>query len=77
MIIPIRCFTCNKVLASLYKTYLKKKEKRIKDKDNIIDHEKIITQDSVENMKIFKEIGITRYCCKRHMISHVDLIQKI
>tara|TARA_B110000208_G_scaffold181945_1_gene233182 strand:+ start:7377 stop:7616 length:240 start_codon:yes stop_codon:yes gene_type:complete len=27
---------------------------------------------------IFKQLGINdRYCCKRHMVSHIDLIKKI
>tara|TARA_B110001450_G_C17353783_1_gene372638 strand:- start:25 stop:234 length:210 start_codon:yes stop_codon:yes gene_type:complete len=30
-----------------------------------------------ESSKIFNEIGIKRYCCKRHLLTHVDLIEKI
>ena len=78
MIIPVRCFTCNRVLASKYKTY----------KDIIASEtntENIISGDpnidlSQENIyqKAFREIGIEdRYCCKRHMLSHIDLIHKI
>ena len=34
-------------------------------------------QDIEKNIEIFEKIGIERYCCKRHLISHVDIIDKI
>ena len=36
MIIPIKCFTCGKVLADLYLYYVKEVRKRKIDEDNII-----------------------------------------
>jgi DNA-directed RNA polymerase subunit N (RpoN/RPB10) len=27
--------------------------------------------------RIFKDLGLTRYCCKKTLLTHVDLIQKI
>ena len=60
MIIPIRCFTCGKVIANLWEKFYSEVKKQ----------EKPVTQ-------IFEEIGIQRYCCRRMMISHVDLIKYI
>lgn len=78
MIIPIRCFTCNRVLASKYKKY-KEIIAAETNNENIINGDPNIdlTKENIYQ-KAFKEIGINdRYCCKRHMISHIDLIEKI
>ena len=79
MIIPIRCFTCNKVLASLYKEYLRLNEinKNQSNNEIIADLEGILSRKDTKNIEIFQKLGIDRYCCRRHLLSHVDLIQKI
>ena len=43
MIIPIRCFTCNKLIADKYQYYLEKKEEIDKDPNSL---EKTITTNS-------------------------------
>lgn len=80
MIIPIRCFTCNKVLGSVYNKYtelinLKKLNNNINDTDSIYNIDSLNMENS--NIDIFKKLNIKRYCCRRHLISHIDLIQKI
>ena len=81
MIIPIRCFTCNKVLASKYEAYLKLSQINKSTDEDIMSS--IISDDVDFNEKIensndlFEKIGIKRYCCKRHLLTHVDLIEKI
>ena len=60
MIIPVRCFTCGKVIGNLWHRYLQLVSEK---KDNMTD--------------IFKELGLNRYCCRRMIISHVDLIEKL
>jgi DNA-directed RNA polymerase subunit N len=78
MIIPVRCFTCNRVLASKYARYLELISSET-NKENIINGDPDI--DLSENnvyQKAFDEIGVgDRYCCKRHLLSHIDLIHKI
>jgi len=78
MIIPVRCFTCNRVLGSKYKTYIEKVTKE-KNEENIISGSVDVdpTKETVQQ-KAFKEIGICdRYCCKRMVMSHIDLVTKI
>tara|TARA_B110000971_G_scaffold168758_1_gene173189 strand:+ start:1259 stop:1537 length:279 start_codon:yes stop_codon:yes gene_type:complete len=92
MIIPVRCFTCNRVLASKYKKYkqLIKEDASRRMEDGSPQIENILSGDDIsvdpktnsseviELYKgIFKQIGIDRYCCKRCIISHIDLIDKI
>ena len=77
MIIPIRCFTCNRVLASKYNKYLELVSLE-DNQENVISGDPTIMEKENVHQKAFKEIGISdRYCCKRHMLSHIDLIHKI
>jgi len=69
MIFPIRCFTCNKVLADKSEYYF---EKLKGDKDDTID----INKNKVEKTKrgkLLDELGVTRYCCRIHFIGHVSM----
>ncbi|MGQ9582284.1 MAG: DNA-directed RNA polymerase subunit N [Thermoplasmatota archaeon] len=59
MMIPVRCFTCGKVIGSLYEAYKKRLELGEKPKE------------------ILDSLGVTRYCCRRMIISHADLIDDI
>lgn len=78
MIIPIRCFTCNNVLASKYKKYqeLVKKYLPTDDSSEIISNPAEVPLETAQ-MKAFDELKMTRYCCRRHFVSHVNLIEKI
>jgi len=80
MIIPIRCFSCNKIIASKFKRYQELLSEMNLDKDGK-KSEKMHDMDDEKTNKqtteIFKILGIERYCCKRHLLSHVNLIQKI
>ena len=72
MIIPIRCFTCNANIASKYKIYLEIVSKiNNKEITTEIDDNKTPEENS------FNILNIKRYCCRRHLISHIDLINKI
>jgi len=92
MIIPIRCFTCNRVLASKYEKYRKllededqrRIERSLPKLDNIlsgddlsIDPTSHSSEVTILHKGIFEKIGVDRYCCKRCLISHVDLVDKI
>ncbi len=59
MMIPVRCFSCGKVVGEYYEEF----EKR--------------TSKGEPAEKIFKDLGIERYCCRRMLLSHVDLIDDI
>ena len=59
MIIPIRCFTCGKLIADKYEEYAR------------------MTAEGIKAKEIFKKLGITRFCCKRMLVSHVNLIDDL
>ena len=82
MIIPIRCFTCNKVIAHLWEEYLNKIQMSYIDEDIKNNRKKrFIEVEELENKtiegKILDEMNLNRYCCRRMMLSHVDLCDKI
>ncbi len=59
MIIPVRCFTCGKVVGSAYPEYVKRVG---------------MGEDSAE---VLNDMGFDRYCCRRMIVSHADLIGEI
>jgi DNA-directed RNA polymerases I, II, and III subunit RPABC5 len=59
MIIPIRCFTCNKVIGSKWESYQK------------------LLSEGHTAQEALTIIGLKRYCCKRMILSHVDLCDKL
>ena len=77
MIIPIRCFTCNNIIGSKYNKYLEIIATR-KEDDFMLDSSTDIDgmTETIENIA-FKALHIKRYCCKRHLLTHVDLMDKI
>jgi len=75
MLIPVKCFTCGKVIANKYPIYLDlvSKQKKEKDKDTIqyLDSEKI--EKTIEG-KVLDDLGLVDVCCRRHMLTHVDIL---
>ena len=74
MIIPVRCFTCGKLLADKYEFY--KRELGKKTEDTII-HVNAKTVQQTQEGKTLDKLGLKRYCCRRAMLTHIDLIEVI
>ena len=79
MIIPIRCFTCGQVLADKWNYYQTKVIERRNEDPNYNSKDNLISNTNINNIKksiegnILDELGLTRLCCRRHMLTHVDL----
>ncbi len=76
MIIPVKCFTCGKVLGNKYRYYLKEVQKRKINKS--MDTEKVLylTADFIDKTpegEVMDELKLTKYCCRRHILTHVDI----
>ena len=76
MIIPVKCFTCGKVLADKYR-YYQAEVRRIKTSKGL-STEKVIylTKTNVEKTtegEVLDTLGLTNVCCRRHMLTHVDI----
>ena len=59
MIIPVRCFTCGKIIGNKYDKYLE-----------------LLQCDYTEGDAL-DALGLRRYCCRRMLLTHVDLIEKL
>ena len=79
MIIPIKCFTCGKILADKYLyynkrvVYLKLQEKE----QTIINDIKYLDSSNPKKTpegKVMDELGLNKICCRRHMLTHVDIL---
>lgn len=76
MIIPVKCFTCGNVLANKYEYYLrevrKMKTKSGEDPENVV----YLTKDNAKKTPegiVMDRLMLTRMCCRRHMLTHVDI----
>ena len=68
MIIPIRCFSCNKVIGDKYAVYLALNNNIESDLNLTTIDTNLINSGSVEKSeqgKILDNLGIKRYCCRR------------
>ena len=76
MIIPVKCFTCGNVLANKYIYYVNKvaQQKQIQNKEN--DEIQYFSENykdkSIEG-EVLDELDLTKQCCRRHMLTHVDI----
>ena len=89
MIIPVRCFTCGKVIGNKWESYLGLLQAEYTEGyELIIEKFYIKYTNYVYNYVIiflFSDIhrdaldalGLKRYCCRRMLLSHVDLIEKL
>lgn len=80
MIIPIRCFTCGKVIAHLWETYLEKLQIKYNSKEfkiNVVETKNINNDMKTPEAEILDELGINRYCCRRMILAHIDLCDRI
>jgi len=74
MIIPIRCVSCNNVLAGKWVSYMKKVEEfRKEDGTTELIYLTQETKKTAEG-KALDELGVHKQCCRRHLLTHVDLI---
>lgn len=86
MLIPIRCFTCGKMLADKEKYYsselLRKKLALQKDIGDP-NFDPLLIDINVEDIRktiageIMDELGLTRICCRKIMLTHINAINEI
>ena len=59
MIIPVRCFTCGKVIGDKWEQYM------------------TLLQTDLNEAQALDSLKLNRYCCRRMLLTHVDLIEKL
>ena len=76
MIIPIKCFTCGKVLADKYLYYQEEVARRKLLDKNDIKEVQYLTKNNIKKTHegiVLDELNLTKMCCRRHMLTHVDI----
>ena len=76
MIIPIKCFTCGKVMADKYRYYVEEVRKRKLSRGMDIHKVQYLTMQFKEKTpegEVMDELGLNKMCCRRHLLSHVDI----
>jgi DNA-directed RNA polymerase subunit N (RpoN/RPB10) len=77
MIIPVKCFTCGKVLADKYLYYQREVKKEKINKNLPLDDVIYLEKDNVKKTpegEVMDKLGLKKLCCRRHMLTHVDII---
>jgi DNA-directed RNA polymerase subunit N len=59
MIIPVRCFTCGKLIGDKWEEFTS----RVKAGEDA--------------KKVLDSLGLTRYCCRRMILSHIEISESI
>ena len=59
MLVPVRCFTCGKLIGDKFEEFKAK------------------VQSGEDPAKSLDDLQVTRYCCRRMMITSVDLIDQV
>ena len=76
MIIPIKCFTCGTVLADKYRYYAEEVRKRKMTRDLHVEKVIYLTPEYSQKTpegEVLDELNLTKMCCRRHMLTHVDI----
>lgn len=66
MIIPVRCFSCGRVVGSAYSEFV-----RLTKPEREGEKAQMGTREALDHL------GLSRYCCRRMILAHVDLIDEV
>ena len=74
MIIPVRCFTCGRVMADIV-DYYENEKANIKENKKV---DKLYKNfDKIHTAHILDNLGLKRYCCRRNLIANIDMMDII
>jgi len=59
MIIPVRCFTCGKLIGDVWEEFV------------------LRVKAGEKAGEVLDNLGIKRYCCRRMLLSHVEIIDEV
>jgi DNA-directed RNA polymerase subunit N (RpoN/RPB10) len=78
MIIPLRCMNCGNVLGNKYRAYQRRlKMYRGDTKENSIMYIDGTKTIETPEGKALNDVRLRRMCCRKHFLTHVDLIEKV
>ena len=75
MIIPVKCYSCGKVLGNKYRFY-EREVRRLKDATNDVNTVTYLTPDNTDKTHegiVMDKLNLDKICCRRHMLTHVEI----
>lgn len=70
--IPIKCFSCGKVLADKYRLYQSEVIKLKGNNQSTVEYFNIDNIHKTPEANIMDELYIYKICCRRHLLTHVE-----
>lgn len=76
MIIPVKCFTCGKVLANKYRYYQQEIRQLKSNQGMSVDDVTYLSKGhkgKTPEGELLDRLQLDKMCCRRHMLTHVDI----
>jgi DNA-directed RNA polymerase subunit N (RpoN/RPB10) len=76
MLIPVKCFTCGKVIGNKYNYFLREVIKRKEQAGGIPQEIQYLDDKSMDKTVeglLLDELRLRDMCCRRHFLTHVNI----
>jgi DNA-directed RNA polymerase subunit N (RpoN/RPB10) len=76
MLIPVKCFTCGKVIGNKYQYYMREIVKRKEQLGEIPQEIQYLDDKSMDKTiegVLLDELKLKDLCCRRHLLTHVNI----
>ena len=76
MLIPVKCFTCGKVIGNKYNYFLREVVKRKEQAGGIPQEIQYLDDKSLDKTiegLLLDELKLRDMCCRRHFLTHVNI----
>jgi DNA-directed RNA polymerase subunit N len=76
MLIPVKCFTCGKVIGNKYQYYTRELVKRKEQLGEIPQEIQYLDDKSIDKTiegVLLDELKLKDMCCRRHLLTHVNI----
>lgn len=76
MIIPVKCFTCGKILGNKYRYYQQEVRRKKSNQDMNVEDVVYLSKENKDKTpegELLDKLNLDKMCCRRHMLTHVDI----
>jgi len=76
MLIPVKCFTCGKVIGNKYQYYMREIVKRKEQMGEVPQEIQYLDDKSIDKTiegVLLDELKLKDMCCRRHLLTHVNI----
>ena len=76
MLIPVKCFTCGKLIGNKYQYYMRELVKRKDQMGEVPQEIQYLDDKSIDKTiegVLLDELKLKDMCCRRHLLTHVNI----